>query len=154
MTWLMISSWRPRKESKPNTRCSTVAARRAPSGTAAGAGAGAGAGGPGPGAGAAAGAARGTPASLGSLASLGSRGEEDTRQSYGPGPTVGWRSVNRAPARRSKASSPGSRLVEADGDHPRQDQAAAGELQGRRRLMQQDPGEQDPETEPGQRHQR
>ena len=37
MTWLMISSWRPRKESKPNTRCSTVAARRAPSGTAAGA---------------------------------------------------------------------------------------------------------------------
>src|SRR6201992_820874 len=30
----MISSWRPRKASKPNTRCSTVAARCAPSGTA------------------------------------------------------------------------------------------------------------------------
>src|ERR1700722_1209672 len=95
----MISSCRPRKESKPNTRCSTVAARLGPSGTP---------------------ATRGlsgavlsgavfsdtvfsgavfsdtvfsdtgaeAPVSVGSLASLGAKGE-DTRQSYGPAPTVG-----------------------------------------------------------------
>ena len=33
MTCEMISSWRSRKLSKPNTRCSTVAARRPSSGT-------------------------------------------------------------------------------------------------------------------------
>src|ERR1700685_3609194 len=70
----MISSCRPRKESKPNTRCSTVAARLAPSGTSATRGL--------------SGAVAEAPVSVGSLASLGSKGE-DTRQSYGPAPTVG-----------------------------------------------------------------
>src|SRR5580658_10133684 len=78
----MISSCRPRKESKPNTRCSTVAARRAPSGTPATRGLSVAA------AERLSGTAAETPVSVGSLASLGSKGE-DTRQSYGPALTVG-----------------------------------------------------------------
>src|ERR1700722_10938717 len=106
----MISSCRPRKETKPNTRCSTVAARLGPSGTP---------------------ATRGlsgavlsgavlsgavlsdtvfsdtgaeAPVSVGSLASLGAKGE-DTRQSYGPAPTVGGSApIDTATNRRVAAS--------------------------------------------------
>jgi hypothetical protein len=46
------------------------------------------------------------------------------------------------------------RLVQSDGDHTRQDQRAADELGGGRRLVQQDPGEQHREPDLGHRHER
>src|SRR5580698_2751267 len=118
MTCEMTSSWRPRKFSKPKTRCSTVAARRPPSATP---------------------AATGTPDAPGAS---GTAGSLVSGESLGEGTRKILRAKtdSHSQVRPWRPKSRDSGLVEPDRHHAGQDQQPADELHPRRHLVQQHPG--------------